>query len=119
MFDVYSHKNTVCGQLLEHVGSALIYANTHVRNGETGQSIQLPAGHSYEVVADDLEENLSIKFETSHGANDGIAEEVLLKVLIHRGEAQLQENHSEAKSLSVRSLKMALDALVSARTAGL
>ncbi len=113
MFDIYSQFNTVSGQLIERTQNALIYVNTRVINEETQEIELLPAASSYEVVTGN-EDHVSIKFESLPGADDGISEEALLKVLKHRIEERLKVEFSESLSLSSRSIQMALDSLSAA-----
>lgn len=109
MFDVYSQTQTAHGQLVDRAGDALIFSNKHVVCEENEQLIKIPEGQSYEIIVND-DEPLSLNFESSVGAGDGVTTELLLKVLLHREAVLLEKNHTEAGSLALRALQLAIDA---------
>lgn len=113
MFDVYSTtqdtRGQLVGQLVGRVGDALIYANKQIV-GEGEKLISLPSGQSYELIVSE-DYPLSIDFETVPGAGDGVTTELVLTMLYHRQTAQFEQNPSEAASLALRAIKMAIDAL--------
>lgn len=113
LFDVYSQHNTVCGELVAHLGNTLIYADTHVKSENTDEVLRLAEGKSYLVIVGD-QEVVALQFESNHGAGDGLTEESLLQVLLHKATTHNHES-SEEHSLYIRALQMAVDALAASK----
>lgn len=110
MFDTYSQHGAITGVLVFQEANTMLYVNTRKTDSEKGTVSNIKSGHSYELVVCD-EDPISIDFESEHGAGDGVTDQDLLRMLCHRNEAILKLNYTEERSLALRALKMAVDAL--------
>lgn len=108
MFEVYSRRDNVHGVLVKSCNNQFVYAQDK-EILECGKIQHIALGSSYDLVSDGTAQELI--FESTPGEGDGVNSKSLLILLIHREEILLSEFATEARSLAIRSLKMALDSL--------
>ena len=108
MFDIYSQRGDVKGELVLREGDSFVYKNTQIVT-ENGVE-KIPSGQSYMVVIGDREP-IDVEFEGEHGAGNGITDALLIEMLIHRNKMLLDAEYTEQRALAIRSLQLALDSL--------
>lgn len=110
MFDSYSDNGTVRGALIYSENGLAVY-HTEAKYSDQGKQLDVSRGHFYEVFLDD-QDIVTVDFQDGpvnlNGVN-GLTNEALLAILIHRTQALDSMYPCEENKLATSSMQLALD----------